>query len=148
MSHPTDSATARDLLDAAGVGEQSGVRISQSGRRTNLIFSTVLGVCIGLFLLGIVYVFPTGEILPIILISLGYAVAIIVSVTVYNRLRRSASLGWQRRYVVGLSLSMSLFCVGIALTFLVTITTPLFWVPFAIVVAVPLIVSAVIEGRR
>ena len=148
MSHPTDSATARELLDAAGAGDQSGNRISESGRRTNIIFSTVLGLCIGLFLLGIVYVFPTGEIVPIILISLGYAVGITVSVTVYNKLRRSASLGWQRRYVVGLSLSMSLFCVGLALTFLVTITTPLFWVPFAIVVAVPLVVSAAIGNRR
>ena len=148
MSHPTDSATARQLLDAAGTGEQSGVRMSESGRRSLLIFSTVLGLCVSLFLLGVVYVFPTGELVPIILVSLGYAAGVLISVTMFNTLRKSSSRGWQRRYITGLSISMSLFFIGVALTFLVTITTPLFWVPFAVLVAVPLVVSALVGGRR
>jgi len=148
MTNPTDSATARELLDAAGTGDQSGSRISESGRRTNVVFSTVLGLVIALFLLGVVYVYPTDDLVPIILVTVGYAIGILASVLIFNRVRRSASLGWQRRYVTGLSISMSLFFIGVALTFLVTITTPLFWVPFAVLVTVPLIVSAVIGNRR
>lgn len=148
MTNPTDSATARQLLDAAGTGEQSGARISESGRRTNIIFSTVLGLVIGLFLLGVVYVYPTDQPVPIILVTVGYAIGLFTSIMIYNRVRRSASLGWQRRYITGLSISMSLFFIGVALTFLVTITTPLFWVPYAVVVAVPLTLSAVIGDRR
>ena len=148
MTTKPTAAEARELLNAATAGDASGGRIAHGGSRAIAGVSIAIAVFVALFLLAIVYIFPTNNVPLIIASSAGYLVGIIASVTVYNSLRRSTSYGATTRYMVGLSLTMGLFAVGVALTFLVDVATPLFWVPFAVVVAIPLIVTGLRGARR
>lgn len=146
-SEPT-AAQARELLDAATVGDSSGARIATGGSRAIAGVSIAIALLVAYFLLAVVYIFPSDNV-PLIITSIGlYTVGIIASVTVYNLMRRTTSYGATSRYMVGLSLTMGLFAVGVALTFLVDVATPLFWVPFAVVVAIPLIVTGLRGARR
>ena len=139
---------ARELLDAANAADSSGARLARRGSAAIATMSISIAVLVALFLLSVVYIFPTGNI-PLITASVSlYAIGIFASVTVYNRLRVSTGPGATHRYIVGLAWTMSLFFVGVALTFLIDLTTPLLWIPFAIVVAVPLSVTGLVGARR
>jgi len=141
MATQPSAAEARELLEAATVGDASGTRIAKDGSRAIAGVSIAIALLVAYFLLAVVYIFP-GDNVPLIIASIAlYTVGIVASVTVYNLLRRSTSYGATTRYMVGLSLTMGLFAIGVALTFLVDVATPLFWGPFAVVVAVPLIVT-------
>jgi len=141
MANEPTAAQARELLDAAKIGDSSGTRIAEGGSRAIAGVSIAIAILVAYFLLAVVYIFPTDN-LPLILASIAlYTVGIIASVTVYNLIRRSTSYGATTRYMIGLSLTMGLFAVGVALTFLVDVATPLFWIPFAVVVAIPLTVT-------
>ena len=145
----TDSTTqARELLEAAAAADQSGAAVARQGSRAIAAVEISIGVLVALFLLAAVYIFPSDNIVAVILSIVGYTVGIIVTVFVYNRFRVAAGYGATRRYMIGLSLSMGLFALGVASTFLVTITTPLVWAPFAIIVAAPLVDTGVLEARR
>ena len=139
---------ARELLDAATAADSSGARIARRGSTAIATMSIAIAVLVALFLLAVVYIFPTENI-PLIIASVSlYAIGIFASVTVYNRLRVSTGPGATHRYIVGLAWTMVLFFVGVALTFLIDLTTPLLWVPFSIVVAVPLAVTGLVGARR
>ena len=148
MATQPSAAEARDLLEAASVGDVSGTRIAKGGSRAIAGVSIAIALFVAYFLLAVVYIFP-GDNVPLIIVSIAlYTVGIIASVTVYNLLRRSTSYGATTRYMVGLSLTMGLFATGVALTFIVDVATPLFWVPFAVVVALPLIITGLRGARR
>ena len=150
MSDSTTSSplNPRELLDAATAADSSGAAIARRGSRAIATMSTAIAVLVALFLLAVVYIFPTDN-LPLIVASVvAYGIGILASVMIYNRLRVSSGPGATHRYMVGLALTMGLFFVGVALTFLIDLTTPLLWVPFAVVVAVPLIVTGLTGSRR
>lgn len=149
----SDSTTSRplnprELLDAATAADSSGAAIARRGNRAIAAVSIAIAVIVALFLLAVVYIFPTDN-LPLIVGSVVlYTIGVFASVMTYNRVRVASGQGATNRYMVGLSITMGLFFVGVALTFLVDLTTPLLWVPFALVVAVPLVVTGVKEARR
>jgi len=144
----TDTTNARELLEAATAASDSADDVSRKGSRSIAAVEISIGVLVALFLLAAVYIFPSDNIVAIILSIVGYTVGIVVTVFAYNRFRVAAGYGATRRYMIGLSLSMGLFALGVASTFLVTITTPLVWAPFAIIVAAPLVVTGILEARR
>jgi hypothetical protein len=150
MSDSTTSSplNPRELLDAATAADNSGAAIARRGSKAIATMSIAIAVLVALFLLAVVYIFPTDN-LPLIIASVVlYGIGIFTSVMTYNRLRVSTGPGATHRYMVGLALTMSLFAIGVALTFVVDLATPLFWVPFAVLVAVPLTVTGLTGSRR
>jgi len=144
----SDTSSARELLEAASAADESGAVVAREGSKAIAVVEISIGVLVALFLLAAVYIFPSDNIVAIVLSIFGYTIGILVTVFAYNRFRVAAGYGATRRYLVALSLSMGIFAVGVASTFLVKITTPVLWIPVAIIVAAPLVIAGIREARR
>ena len=144
----SDTSSARELLEAASAADESGAVVAREGSKAIAVVEISIGVLVALFLLAAVYIFPSDNIVAIVLSIFGYTIGILVTVFAYNRFRVAAGYGATRRYLVALSLSMGIFAVGVASTFLVKITTPVLWIPVAILVAAPLVIAGIREARR
>lgn len=111
------------------------------------------GLCIGLgVLLGamhlIVVVLPPDESLPAFLVACGVVVVAILVLTFgYQRVRRIRAAGGGRRYVVALMASVVLHSAALVLVLVVGETLPVA-IGVAIVIAAPLVITAVWELRR
>jgi hypothetical protein len=146
----TNSTTndAQRLLDAASHAESSGAAIARRSGRGIGIMSIAIGVLVAYFLIAVVYIFPTENLALIIGSVVIYTIGICASVFTYNHLRVASGTGATNRYMVGLSFTMGLFCIGVALSFIIDVTTPLLWAPFSLAVAAPLIATGIREARR
>ncbi|BDZ49503.1 hypothetical protein GCM10025867_17440 [Frondihabitans sucicola] len=138
---------ARDLLTVADAARERGDDIS---RRALLgpAMSAFIGLLLGAFLLASIYLFPTATPLQGLLISGGYAVGILASVTAYNVGRRATPTGWLQRYQKGLALSCGVFAVALALSFLVEERSAALWVPLAVATALPIAILGSTRARR
>lgn len=112
------------------------------------VLSIALGILVGVFLLASVYLLPTATGQQALVISLAYAAGIIIVTTVYNLFRRLTPTGWNRRYQRGLMITMGIFFVALALSFLIAERSALLWVPLAIAAAVPVSVYGSLKASR
>jgi len=138
---PDDATEAQRLLDAAATADAGGMRAASGSRRVETALSVAIGLLLGSFLIGVVYVFPTDNVALIIGVSAAYAVGIWASVFVYSIVRRASTPGWAKRYTTGVFISTAIFFVGVALTFVVPTGNPVLWVPLAVAAAVPVIAA-------
>lgn len=136
-----------DQLRAAELGGGRGSTISHSARRVAGFFTAILGASIALFLLAVVYVYPTRVPWLVITVTMLYAAGIGSACIWFQRARRASSRGWARRYSVGFTLTMSLYAIGVALSVATDWRTAWFWVPYALLTATPVIVAGVMSGR-
>lgn len=142
-----NSPDFRDQLRAAELGGGRGSVISRSARRQSGFFTVILGVSVALFLLAVVYVYPTHVLWMVIAVTVLYAAGIGSVCIWFMRAKRASSRGWTKRYTLGLSLTMSLYAIGVAFTVSTDWRTAWFWVPYALLTATPVIVAGVAPGR-
>ena len=135
-SHDLSPGDAASLLNTADAAIDRGNTVS---RRWWLgsVLSISLGVLVGVFLLASVYLLPTATGQGAIVISLAYAAGIAIVTTVYNVFRRLTPIGWNDRYRRGLMITMGIFFVALALSFLVSERSPVLWIPLAVAAAIP-----------
>jgi len=135
-SHDLSPGDAASLLNAADAAIDRGNTVSRRWRLGSVL-SISLGVLVGVFLLASVYLLPTATGQGAIVISLAYALGIAIVTTVYNVFRRLTPIGWNDRYRRGLMITMGIFFVALALSFLVSERSPLLWIPLAVAAAIP-----------
>ena len=135
-SHDLSPGDAASLLNTADAAIDRGNTVS---RRWWLgsVLSISLGVLVSVFLLASVYLFPMATGQEALIMSLSYAAGIIIVTTVYNVFRRLTPMGWNERYRRGLMVTMGIFFVALALSFLVSERSPLLWIPLAVAAAIP-----------
>ncbi|MHB1172372.1 MAG: hypothetical protein ACYCZY_07720 [Lacisediminihabitans sp.] len=138
---------ARDQLDAAASGSRDGEVISRSAERMGGAYASIIGVLIGAFLLGVVYVFPTRIPWLVVLVTLAYGGGLGVASLWYIRRRRATGRGWARRYRIGFVVSIVLYAVGIAVSVSTESHDPRFWIPYAVATALPLIAAGLVRGQ-
>lgn len=136
----------QDQLQAAAFGGGRGSDISRSARRLSGFFTAILGASVALFLLAVVYVYPSHVLWLIITVTALYAAGIGSACIWFQRARRASSRGWTRRYTVGIALTMSLYAIGVALTVGTDWRTAWFWVPYALLTAAPVVVAGMVRG--
>jgi chromate transport protein ChrA len=144
---PISSNDAATLLGAADDAFHRGVTVSDRWWLGSVL-SIALGILVGAFLLAAIYLFPTATGLEAFLISVGYIVGIIVVTTVYNVFRRLTPIGWNDRYQRGLLITMGIFFVALALSFLTTERSALLWVPLAVAAVIPVSVYGSRKAAR
>lgn len=142
--HPSEDVQAQ--LQAAALGGGRGSDISRSARRLSGFFTAILGASIALFLLAVVYVYPTRVLWLVIAATALYAIGIGSACIWFQRARRASSRGWSRRYAVGFALTMALYAAGVAFTVSTDWRTPWFWVSYALLTATPVIVAGMARG--
>lgn len=138
---------ARDQLDAAASGSRDGEVLSRTAERMGGAYASIIGVLIGAFLLGVVYVFPTRIPWLVILVIIAYGGGIGVAASWYRRGRRATGRGWARRYRIGFMVSIVLYAVGIGVSVATESHDPWFWIPYAVATALPLIVAGLVRGQ-
>lgn len=145
---PASPDEARTLLGAAETGDRAGASVSRSTVGLERVFAAVIGVCVSLFLLSVVYLYPLGNQGLTVAVTVLYGAGITVAIVAFARLRRGASAGWNRRYVVGFISTMVLYVGGVVIFSLTALTIPVLWVPYAIATALPVIVASLVGTRR
>ncbi|MEO7123185.1 MAG: hypothetical protein ABI400_08740 [Lacisediminihabitans sp.] len=140
------SQDSHDQLQAAAFGGSRGSDISRSARRLSAFFTAILGVSVALFLLAVVYVYPTHSLWLIIAVTVLYGAGIASACIWFQRARRASSRGWARRYGVGFALTMALYAAGVAFTVSTDWRTAWFWLPYAIITATPVVVAGMMRG--
>lgn len=140
------SQDSQDQLQAAAFGGSRGSDISRSARRLSAFFTAILGASVALFLLAVVYVYPTHILWLIITVTALYGAGIVGACIWFQRARRASSRGWARRYSVGFALTMALYAAGVAVTVSTDWRTAWFWVPYAVITATPVVVAGMTRG--
>jgi hypothetical protein len=137
-------AEAADLLGAADAATERGDAV---GRRARLgtALSVAIGCLVGAFLLAGVYVLPNTTWQGAAAVSGAYLVGIVASTTLYTVFRRVTPTGWLRRFHRGLTVTVGVFLVALALSFLVPERSLLLWIPLAVLAALPV---TILGGRR
>lgn len=108
-------------------------------RRTQALAATGAGVLMGLALL-VPAVFRPDRHLPAFLAAMAvFLGAVVVLVVWYQRRRRAVTVGWGRRYVLGMVLTAALYVAAV----LLTVGRP--W-PWALVAAVVVAAPVTIAG--
>ena len=141
-------STARDLLAAAERGDDDGLKLARSTNRASSLYSISIGVLVAAFQLATVYIFPSANLVWIFGSVAVYALAILAAVFVYSRVRTGAPAGWNRRYAIGFSVTMALYLGGVVLATAAGWTSSLFWVMYAILVALPVSVAGSMRTKR
>lgn len=141
-------STARDLLAAAERGDGDGTKLARTTTRAGSLYSISIGVLVAAFLLATVYVFPSANLAWIIAAVVIYALAILASVFVYSRVRTGAPAGWNKRYSIGFAITMVLYLGGVVFATAAGWTSPLFWIMYAILVALPVSVAGSMRSSR
>ena len=147
-AYEPDGNFARDQLSAAALGGSAGAVISQTAGQTARVFASVIGILIAAYLLVVLYVYPTRIPWLIALTTAAYFVGIAAAVLWFQRRRQASTRGWNMHYLVGLALSITLYCAGIFMFGIVDFHALWFWLPYAGVTALPLVVAGTWRGNR
>lgn len=138
---------AKLLLDTADAASATGESVGEKAW-IGPALSIFLGVLVGLFLLAGVYVLPVASGPVALAVSVAYAVGVLLSVTIFNLYRRATPAGWIKRYQRGLFITMAVFFVALAMSFLIDERSPFLWVPLAIATALPLSIIGSTKATR
>ena len=125
-----------------------GDTIARAAAVSEVAFAVTLGVLIGTFLLATKYVFPLGELGLDFAVIGAYGIGVVVLVLLAQRRRRASRVGWSRRYGVGFAITMTFYAIGVALGQPADPDSLTFWIPYAVLTAAPLIVAALVSGRK
>lgn len=147
-SYEPDGNSAREQLRAAAFGGSAGAVISQTAGQTARAFTSAIGILIAAFLLVVVYVYPTRNPWLIVITTAAYGIGTAAAIFWFQRRRQASTHGWNIRYLVGLALSMTFYCAGVIVSGRVDLHTPWFWLPYAVVTALPLVVAGFKQGAR
>jgi hypothetical protein len=139
-----DAITAQRLIEVAHTGTAVGDAVSRRSR-LGAVLSCGIAALVAAMLLAGVYVLPVASGPVALAVSTGYLAGILIAVTIYNVFRSVTPRGWIRRYSLGRMISMGVFFVALALSFLTDTRSPFLWVPLAIASALPL---AVLGSKR
>ena len=141
-------ANARELIEAAERGNTDGVRLDRSTARASSLFAIAVGLLVAAFLLVTVYVFPLANLFWVIASVVIYALALVAAVYVYARVRKGAPAGWGKRYSIGFAVTMVLYLGGVFIATGLGWTSPLFWIMYAALVAMPVAVFGSVRFGR
>lgn len=138
---------AQQLLDAA---ERGAVQADAVTGRSRIggITGIGIGVLVGAFLLAGVFVLPVATLPVALVVSGAYALGIVAFTTAYNAVRRVVPAGWVRRFHLGLVITMAVFAIGLALSFLTPERSLLLWIPLALACALPIAILATVRAAR
>jgi hypothetical protein len=103
-----------------------------------------VGLLIAAFLLVVVYLYPTHILWLEIPVTVAISAALIASCLWYRNERRASSPGWAKTYARSFTLSMTLYVVGVALSASLSQDAFWFWLPYAVLTALPLL----LQGKR
>lgn len=128
----------------------SNSSIARSGQGAHAGFSIGTGALLGGFLLGAVYIFPAGSTMMNIATVAAFTAVFIALAAVYRTLRPTVSKAWTSRFAAGLGITMAFYGAALAFGLAVAseLTSPLLWVPIAIVVALPVAVLGSVGIKR
>ncbi len=146
MDDPT-RVEAQELLAAAELGADRGDTLARRSRLGGIL-GIALGVLVGAFLLAGVYVLPVATPSVALIVSAAYVAGILAFVTVYNVGRRVVPAGWMRRFHRGLSITLVVFAIGLALSFLTPERSLLLWIPLAVAAALPVGILSSLRTAR
>lgn len=147
MTEP-QTPTPQQLITAADRGSGAGDAIARRTSAGDATFAITLGVLVASFLLAAEFVFPSGNLALILACVAGYSVGVVALVLVNLRRRRATRRGWNRRYGAGFALTMTFYAVGVALSIADQPSGLSFWLPYAVVTALPLAIAALVGGRE
>lgn len=151
MSESTETPAApespEELMTAAERGSGFGQRIARDAAVSDGAFAITLAVLIASFLLAVEFVFPSGNLLLMYGSVALYGVGVVAVVLWNQRRRRASSPGWSRRYAAGFAITMALYAVGVALSVAAEPSSIAFWIPYALLTGVPLVIAALWRGR-
>lgn len=145
---PLAPASSEELLDAANRGSGVGQRIARAAAVNDAAFAIALAVLIASFLLAVEYVFPSGNLVLMYGSVALYGVGVVALVLWNQRRRRASRPGWSRRYGAGFAITMAFYAIGVALSVSPEPSSPVFWLPYALLTAAPLAVAALWPGRK
>jgi hypothetical protein len=145
MSEVTDEFSGwQDQLNAAAAGGGSGSGVSRKAHRLGSFYAGAVGLLIAAFLLVVVYLYPTHILWLEIPVTVAISAALIASCLWYRNERRASSPGWAKTYARSFTLSMTLYVVGVALSASLSQDAFWFWLPYAVLTALPLL----LQGKR
>jgi len=145
---PAASSSAEELLTAAERGGGVGDDLARDAAVNDGAFAITLALLIASFLLAVEFVFPSRNLLlmfgSVVLYGIG-----VVAVVLWNQRRRRASRhGWAKRYARGFAITMAFYAIGVALSVAPEPSSIVFWLPYALLTAAPLVIAALWGGRR
>ena len=148
MTEHSTEPTPAQLLSAAEHGSGAGEGIARGTATSDAAFAIALGVLVASFLLAVEFVFPTHNLALTVVSVLVYGAGV-VGLVLWNQRRRTANRrGWARRYLAGFTMTMIFYAVGVALSVADEPSSLAFWIPYAVVTALPLAIAAVVSGRK
>ena len=147
-SHESDGNSVPDQLRAADIGGGGGAEISRSAEWVGGAYAIAIGLLIAAFLLVVVYVYPTRIPWLIISVTITFFAGITIAIIWYQRQRRASSRGWTKRYSVGFALTIMFYAVGNALAGSIDLREIWFWLPYAVLTALPVVIGGMPRRAR
>ena len=134
--------SVHDQLRAAELGGGGGAGISRSADRIGGVYGIAIGLLVAAFLLVVIYVYPARILWLSVSVTIAFSAGIIIAIILYQRLRRASSRGWTRRYSTGVALTMMFYAVGNALAGSIDPREFWFWLPYAVLTALPVVIGS------
>ena len=138
----------QELINAADRGSGVGKRIAREAAINDGAFAITLAVLIASFLLAVEYVFPSGNLVLMYGSVAVYGIGVVAVVLWNQRRRRASRPGWSKRYATGFAITMALYAIGVALSVSSEPSGLLFWLPYALLTAAPLVIAALWRGGK
>jgi peptidoglycan/LPS O-acetylase OafA/YrhL len=143
-----NTSSPAEQLRAVRAGTIAGSDIGRASRVHDRLYGSAVGVLIAAMLAVVVFVYPTEDVWLIGPSTVVYGVGIGVVGAIYRMRRKGTSRITARRYRVGFLVTISLYAVGVVLS-VVRLELPLiFWLPFIVATALPLVVASNLGATR
>lgn len=148
-SSPQDSSgDAAALLEAAAEGDDAGSRLSLSAIGPIRAYSVALGALMGVYFLVLIYVLSDSDTLTVWVGTGIFLVILAVVVIGYLRARRATPPHVSRRLLIGILVTTALFVGGALLSTVLDVRSPLLWIPYAVVMLLPVTLSTFVRASR
>jgi hypothetical protein len=142
------NTSPQELITAANRGSGVGKRIAREAAINDGAFAVTLAVLIASFLLAVEYVFPSGNLVLMYGSVAIYGVGVVAVVLWNQRRRRASRPGWSKRYAAAFAITMAFYAIGVALSVSPEPSGLVFWLPYALLTAAPLVIAAIWRGGR
>jgi hypothetical protein len=137
---PVDN-TLREQLLAAETGDGVGLRISRAAEALGARYAILMAAQVAAYLLVVVYLYPQQNTWLNIGATAAFVVGLVATCRWYARSRQASSPGWPRRYSIAFAVTTGLFGAGLALLDITGNREWWLWVPYATVMALPLLAA-------
>ena len=143
-----DPTSSNELLRAADRGSGVGQRLARDAAVNDGAFAITLAVLVASFLLAVEFLFPSGNLLLMWGAVAVYGIGVVLVVLWNQRRRRASRPGWSKRYGAGLAITMAFYAIGVALSVSPEPSSLAFWLPYALLTTAPLVIAALLSGRK